>query len=70
MKHKQPLVLATATLLYSSFTLDKYMGIASDALLGILSHSSLAIGLVVISFFDDMRIDLLSYFFGDLLAVN
>jgi zinc transport system permease protein len=45
------------------------VGIASDALLGILSHSSLAIGLVVIRFFDDVRIDLLNYFFGDLLAV-
>jgi len=44
--------------------------IPSDTLLGILSHSSLATGLVVISLFDGVRIDLMGYLFGDLLAVS
>lgn len=44
--------------------------LASDTLLGILAHGSLAIGLVAISFRDDVRIDLLAYLFGDILAVG
>ena len=42
----------------------------SDALLGILAHSTLALGLVLVSFMAWLRIDLLSYLFGDLLAVS
>ncbi|WP_322096048.1 metal ABC transporter permease [Pelagibius litoralis] len=42
----------------------------TDALLGILSHSTLALGLVLVSFMAWLRIDLLSYLFGDLLAVS
>lgn len=44
--------------------------VASDAILGILAHSSLAIGLVVISFADNVRVDTMSYLFGDLLATG
>ena len=41
-----------------------------DTLLGILSHSALATGLVVISLLPDVRVDLLSLLFGDLLSVT
>ena len=41
-----------------------------DTLLGILSHSALAAGLVVISLLPDVRVDLMSLLFGDLLAVT
>lgn len=44
--------------------------LATDSLLGILSHGSLAIGLVGISLSDSTRLDLNAYLFGDLLAVN
>lgn len=44
--------------------------LAVDSLLGILSHTSLALGLVVISFFSDTRVDIYSYLFGDLLTVT
>ncbi|WP_263081392.1 zinc ABC transporter permease subunit ZnuB [Endozoicomonas sp. Mp262] len=44
--------------------------IASDTLLGILAHSSLSLGLVAVSFADNVRVDMMSYLFGDLLAVN
>ncbi len=44
--------------------------IASDTLLGLMAHSGLALGLVVLSFFESLRIDLLSYLFGDILAVS
>ncbi|HEX9841934.1 MAG TPA: metal ABC transporter permease [bacterium] len=44
--------------------------LASDTLLGILSHSALALGLVTISFMERLRVDLLGYLFGDILAVT
>ena len=43
---------------------------ASDTLLGILAHSALSIGLVAISFADNIRIDMMSYLFGDILATG
>ncbi len=48
----------------------KQRQLASDTLLGILAHSSLSIGLVAVSFIDDVRIDLTGYLFGDLLAIS
>ncbi|PSW26689.1 zinc ABC transporter permease [Photobacterium swingsii] len=51
-------------------TLQKQKYVATDTLLGILAHSSLSLGLVAISFLDHVRIDLMSYLFGDLLAVT
>ncbi|NVD06165.1 zinc ABC transporter permease subunit ZnuB [Vibrio sp. JPW-9-11-11] len=59
--------LALAVLLV---TLQKQQLIATDTLLGILAHSALSLGLVAVSFLDDVRIDLMSYLFGDLLAVS
>lgn len=44
--------------------------LATDTLLGILSHSTLALGLVCVSLFSDSRIDLMAYLFGDILAVS
>jgi len=42
-----------------------------DSILGILSPSSLALSLVLLSFMPDIRIDVLfGYLFGDLLAIN
>ena len=44
--------------------------LASDTLLGILAPTTLALGLVVMSFMRDVRVDLIGYLFGDLLAVG
>lgn len=44
--------------------------LATDTLLGILSHSTLALGLVCVSLFSGTRIDLMAYLFGDILAVT
>lgn len=45
-------------------------GYAMDTLLGVLAHSALAFGLVSVSFLSGIRIDLMAYLFGDLLAVS
>lgn len=44
--------------------------LSSDSLLGILSHSALALGLVAMAFMTSLRIDLMGYLFGDILAVS
>ena len=44
--------------------------LAADTVLGILSHSALAIGMVALSFIATLRVDLVSYLFGDILAVT
>jgi len=44
--------------------------LALDTLLGILSHSALAAGLLVISLLPNVRVDLMSLLFGDLLSVT
>jgi zinc transport system permease protein len=41
-----------------------------DTLLGVLSHSSLAFGLVAVSFLSGIRLDLMAYLFGDILSVG
>jgi len=45
-------------------------GFAMDTLLGVLAHSALAFGLVAVSFLSGVRIDLMAYLFGDILAVS
>jgi zinc transport system permease protein len=45
-------------------------GYAMDTLLGVMSHSALAFGLVAVSFISGIRIDLMAYLFGDILAVG
>jgi len=41
-----------------------------DTLLGVAAHSALALGLVAVSFLDGVKVDLLSYLIGDILAVT
>ena len=45
-------------------------GEATDTILGVLAHSALAFGLVAVSFLPGVRIDLMAYLFGDILAVG
>ncbi|WP_187428796.1 High-affinity zinc uptake system membrane protein ZnuB [Roseobacter fucihabitans] len=44
--------------------------ITNDALLGVLAHATLAIGLVAVSFLPGVRLDLMGYLVGDILAVS
>jgi zinc transport system permease protein len=44
--------------------------VSSDALLGLLSHASLAIGLVVIALIPSARVDLFAFLFGDILSID
>lgn len=44
--------------------------LAIDTLLGIMAHSALSLGLVVVSLMSGVRVDLMAYLFGDLLSVT
>ena len=51
-------------------SLQKRTKLAGDSLLGLLAHSTLAIGLVLIGFLSSIRFDLMGLLFGDILAVT
>ncbi|GAA4253844.1 zinc ABC transporter permease subunit ZnuB [Azospirillum formosense] len=50
--------------------LQRRRALATDTVLGILSHSSLSLGLVAIAFLETLRVDLVAYLFGDILSVT
>ena len=50
--------------------LQRRATLSSDALLGLLAHSALALGLVVLAFMTWVRMDLMGLLFGDILAVS
>jgi zinc transport system permease protein len=50
--------------------LQKRATLSADALLGLLSHSALAVGLVALAFMTWVRVDLMGFLFGDILAVT
>ncbi|NWG45826.1 MAG: metal ABC transporter permease [Alphaproteobacteria bacterium] len=59
--------VATALLLAR---LDRITRLPGDTLLGLMAHGSLAAGLVVLAFLPRVRVDLMSYLFGDVLALG
>ncbi len=62
--------VAVALAMALTVTLLAGRGYAMDTLLGVLAHSALAFGLVAVSFLSGIRIDLMAYLFGDILAVS
>lgn len=59
--------LLLAALLYLA---EQRKILATDTLLGVLAHSALAAGIVMMAFLDTLRTDLLSLLFGDILSVG
>ena len=50
--------------------LQRRQSLATDTLLGILAHTTLSLGLVALAFLETVRVDLVSYLFGDILSIN
>ncbi len=50
--------------------LERGSSLGSDTILGILAHGALALGLVALAFLEGVRVDLMGYLFGDVLAVS
>ncbi len=66
-----PVVVLVVVLLALVLTaLERRRILPVDTLLAILSHGALATGLVLLAFLDRFRVDLMSYLFGDILAVS
>ncbi|MBS28821.1 MAG: hypothetical protein CL566_07870 [Alphaproteobacteria bacterium] len=62
--------VVSAIIALSLLSLQRRSSLSSDSLLGLLAHASLALGLVVLTFLPTVRVDLLSFLFGDILAVS
>jgi len=62
--------LAMSLVMASTVSTLAGRGFAMDTLLGVLAHSALAFGLVGVSFLSGVRLDLMAYLFGDILAVS
>ncbi len=60
----------SAAVALALLALQKRTSLTSDAILGLLSHSVLALGLVAIAFMAWIRVDLTGLLFGDILAVS
>jgi len=64
-------VVATCVAIAAAlFFMERDPRFAADTILGILAHGMLALGLVVVAFLESVRIDLMGYLFGDILAVS
>jgi zinc transport system permease protein len=66
-----PVVLIMSLLLaLGLLALQRRHLLASDTLLGIVAHGSLAIGLLIVAMMATLRIDIMSYLFGDILSID
>lgn len=63
-------IAVTLLLAIGLVVLEKRPHLAIDTLLGIMAHSALSLGLVVVSLMSGIRVDLMAYLFGDLLSVT
>jgi len=63
-------IAVTLLLALGLVVLEKRPHLAIDTLLGIMAHSALSLGLVVVSLMSGIRVDLMAYLFGDLLSVT
>lgn len=61
-------VAAAVALLLNA--LRERIQLPTDALLGLLSHAALATGLVIVALVGNLRVDLMGFLFGDILALT
>jgi len=64
------MIIAGLLLSVALWQLQQSTKLANDTLLGILSHSALALGLICVSLLAGARVDLFGYLFGSLLTVS
>lgn len=64
------IVTVSSIIVLSLHLLRQNAHLATDTLLGILAHGSLALGLVVLSLQGNIQLDIMAYLFGDILSVQ
>ena len=62
--------LTSTAIVLVLYFLERRETLPPDTLLGLLSHGGLALGVVILSFFPNIRVDLEALLFGDILAVS
>ena len=62
--------ILVSLIMASSVTILEGRSLFMDTLLGVAGHSSIAAALVIVSFISGVRIDLMAYLIGDILAVS
>ncbi len=62
--------LVCAAVAVTLILLQRQATLSSDSLLGLLAHAALALGLVALAFMSWVRVDLMGFLFGDILAVS
>lgn len=63
-------VVVTVAVAMVLVAVQKAFWLSSDTALGILAHSALAMGLIALSLMTTLRVDLMGYLFGDILALT
>lgn len=63
------IIVSCLLLAFLLTVLDRRPSLSSDTLLGILAHSSLAVGVLVLALSRSQRVNLEAYLFGELLTV-
>lgn len=63
-------ILMTVLIALALIWLEKHANQSLDTLLGIISHTTLSLGVITIALLNNVRVDLMSYLFGDLLAIS
>ena len=63
-------VVVCGTMAILLVALRRRQPLAEDTLLGILAHGSLALGIIAIAVQDTLRVDLVTYLFGDILSIS
>ena len=64
------ILVLTLILAVAMVWLENNTQFSVDTLLGIIAHSCLSLGVVTVGLLQNVRVDLMSYLFGDLLAIN
>lgn len=64
------IILMTLILAVFMIWLENSTQFSADTLLGIIAHSCLSLGVITVGLLQNVRVDLMAYLFGDLLAIN
>lgn len=64
------IVLVCVLIALGLLVMQREQRLGGDALLGVMGHGALALGMVSLAFIPGTRVDLMGYLFGDILAVS
>lgn len=64
------IIVLSIILALTMIGLEKRSNFTADTILGIISHTTLSLGVVAVALLRNVRVDLMNYLFGDLLAIT